>query len=391
MWVTVGEGRPERIPINAPSIGPEELAAVQRVLSSGWIGTGPECDRFEQELADLLGGVEVVCTNSCTASIEIAVDYLGLPPGSRVGVPAWTHPATALPAALSGATVVLLDVDPDTLQLSAESLAGAIDEGLDLLIPVHFAGRPLDRSILDRARSAGVPIVEDAAHAFGASDADGPVAGRASIAAAFSFHATKNLTTGEGGALATTDPELAAFARAHRHHGLDEDAWSRQRSGRWSAGDILRPGRKSNLPDTLAAIGRVQLASFASRQDHRRDLTNRYRHHLASMDGAALVPASPGQGDANHLAVVVLDPGVDRDRVVEHLESAGIATGLHYTPLHELTWFREHAVIGPSGLSVCDDLARRALTLPLHSRLREADVDDVCEQFAMAIDVGAGA
>lgn len=384
--MTVGDGRPERIAINAPSIGPEELAAVQQVLSSGWIGTGPECDQFEAELADHLGGVEVVCMSSCTAAIEVAIDHLGLPPGGRVGVPAWTHPATALPAALGGATIVLLDVDRQTLQLGAESLAGAIDQGLDLVIPVHFAGRPLDHSILDLARSANIPIVEDAAHAFGASDADGPVAGRRSVAAAFSFHATKNLTTGEGGALATTDADLAAFARTHRHHGLDEDAWSRQRSGRWSAGDILRPGRKANLPDTLAAIGRVQLRSFATRQEHRRSLATRYRSHLASMEGASLVPAAPGPGDADHLAVVVLDPGIERDQVVEHLESAGIATGLHYTPLHHLTWFREHATVGPTGLSVCDDLARRALTLPLHARLSVADVDDVCERLAGAVD-----
>ncbi|MBM3662389.1 MAG: DegT/DnrJ/EryC1/StrS family aminotransferase [Actinomycetota bacterium] len=363
------------------------MAAVQRVLESGWIGTGPECDRFEEELADHLGGVHVVCMNSCTAAIEVAVDRLDLPPGSRVGVPAWTHPATAVPAALSGATIVLLDVDRHTLQVAADSLAGAIDQGLNLLIPVHFAGRPVDHSVLDLARSAGVPIVEDAAHAFGASDADGPVAGRRSVAAAFSFHATKNLTTGEGGALATTDGELAAFAKVHRHHGLDEDAWSRQRSGRWSAGDIRRPGRKANLPDSLAAMGRVQLRSFASRQEHRRTLANQYRRHVSTIEGVSLVPGATGPGNADHLAVVVLDHGIDRDQIVGYLESAGIATGLHYTPLHHLSWFRDHATIGPTGLSVCDDLARRALTLPLHARLRTTDVDDVCEHLAIAIDL----
>jgi dTDP-4-amino-4,6-dideoxygalactose transaminase len=362
-----------------PAITDEDVEAVTRVLRSGWITTGGESRALEADLAEYLGVEHVVAVSSCTAALEIAIASLDLPAGARVGVPVWTFVSTALSVIHRGCAPVLLDVDADTLNLAPSALAAALEGGLDAVVPVHFAGLPVAREIHDMCRTAGVAVVEDAAHALGASDHRGRVAGQGSVAACLSFYATKNLTSGEGGALATDDAKVADFARSFRLHGLDADAWKRYQPGASTRYDLIGAGIKANLPDLLAALARSQLTRFDQMQTRRRQLVAHYRANLAARDGLSFVPGEAQYGSADQLVVVVLPPDTDRDAVVEALTAEGIGTSVHFPPLHHYRWISDNVATGPAGLAVADAMAPRTLSLPLHVGLTEADVDRVCD------------
>jgi dTDP-4-amino-4,6-dideoxygalactose transaminase len=192
-----------------PDITDADVAAVSAVLRGGWITTGEECIALERELASYIGAPHMIAVSSGTAALEIALGSLELQPGSRVGVPTWTFAATGLAAHRVGTSVVLLDSEPDTLNVSPASLAAALDAGLDAVVPVHFGGVPVAREVRDLCAAAGVPAVEDAAHALGATDDRGRVGGHGTAAACFSFYATKNITCAEGGAIAVESAERA--------------------------------------------------------------------------------------------------------------------------------------------------------------------------------------
>ena len=368
-----------------PLIEDEDIAAVVRVLRSGWLTTGEECQRFEEEIGAYLGVPHVVAMSSCTAALETALASLRLRPGARVGVPTWTFVSTALAVQRQDAVPVLLDVDPDTLNLSMDAVSRALSEGLDAIVPVHFGGVPVNRAVLDLCRRRGVPIVEDAAHAFGARTERGLLSGQASVAACFSFYATKNLTTAEGGALVTWDEELAGFARSFRLHGLSKDAWARYRPGSVAEYDLDTAGIKGNLPDLLAALGRAQLSRFDALQSRRRLLVERYRSGLGAIPGVRCVPGSPVDGSADHLMVVVLPESVVRPTVVAGMTGAGVSPSVHFRPLHTFRWFQHTADLGPGGAPVADALAPRTLSLPLHPGLEPADVDRVCATLAARV------
>jgi dTDP-4-amino-4,6-dideoxygalactose transaminase len=361
-----------------PEITEDDVEAVTRVLRSGWITTGDECLALEAELAEFLSVPYVVTVSSCTAALEIAIAHLRLAPGARVGVPTWTFASTALAAHRDGATPVLLDIDPDTLNLSPDALSDALDEGLDAVIAVHFAGVALDEKVHDLCHQAGVPIIEDAAHALGTRDHRGLVAGQGTAGACYSFYATKNLTSGEGGALATDDEDLAEFARVFRLHGMSRDAWARYHPGASEGYDVIEAGIKANMPDLLAALARSQLRRFDDLQTRRREIVQRYRANLAAIDGLAFIPRELVIEGADHLFVVMLPPGTNRSLVRRRLAEHKIGTSVHFQPLHTLHWFHEHATIARGGLSIADDIAPRALSLPLHPRLTDDDIDRVC-------------
>jgi dTDP-4-amino-4,6-dideoxygalactose transaminase len=358
-----------------PEITDGDVESVTRVLRSGWLTTGNESAGLESDLSDHLGGTEVVALSSCTAALDIALAHLRLPAGSRVGVPAWTFVSTALAAVHNGLQPVLLDVEPDTLNLSPSALEAAAGD-LAAVIPVHFGGVPVAREVHQVAAAAGVAVVEDAAHALGSRDERGLIGGPGTGPTCFSFYASKNLTSAEGGALATDDPELAAFARSYRLHGMDADAWARYRPGATAGYDVIEPGMKANLPDLLAVLARSQLARFDATQARRRAILTRYRAALEPA-GLCFVPGKPHPGSADHLAVVLLPDGTDRAAVVATMSAAGISTSVHFRPLHTFSWFAANVPTGPGGLPVCDEMEQRVLSLPLHVNLTDDDVDRV--------------
>jgi dTDP-4-amino-4,6-dideoxygalactose transaminase len=381
---TTPHGGPDPVLFAAPEITDADIDAVTSVLRSGWITTGTECELLEQELASFCGADHVVAVSSCTAALDIAVAHLDLPPGARIGVPTWTFLSTALSAVHGGHQPVLLDVDPATLNLSAEALEQAIGD-LDAVITVHFGGVPSDKEVHRLCAERGIPLIEDAAHALGAEDHRGPMAGRGTAGACFSFYATKNLTSGEGGALATDDEDLALFARSHRLHGMSRDAWARYRPDGPSGYDMLTPGIKANMPDLLATLARSQLTRFRDNQRRRRAIVERYRANLAGAGGLTFVPADADAGSADHLMVVLLPEGSVRAQVVARLRAEGIGTSVHFQPLHTFDWFRRHAGFGPGGTPVADEAMYRALSLPLHAGLRDDQVDRTCDRLVEAL------
>ncbi|MCU1370371.1 MAG: DegT/DnrJ/EryC1/StrS aminotransferase [Ilumatobacteraceae bacterium] len=367
------------IPFAPPQIVEADVEAVADVLRGGWLSTGPVCSQLEADLAERIGAPHVVAVSSCTTALQIAVRSLHLAPGSRVGVPTWTFVASASSVVHAGCVPVLLDVDADTLNVSPAAVEAAIAEGLDALMVVHFAGRTVDPAVLALAEAAGIPVIEDAAHALGASDDRGPVSGVGTVGACFSFYATKNLTSGEGGALATHDEELAQYARSQRLHGLSNDAWGRYRIGATPEYDVVEPGLKANLPDLLAALALSQLQRFDAMQARRREVVQRYRATISELDSCRIVPTTADDRSADHLFVVLLPEGLDRAEVVAGMAAAGIGTSVHFRPVHTFSWFRDHAPLGPTGVGTADRLAGRALSLPLHAGLTDVEADRVLE------------
>lgn len=376
----------ESIPFSRANITEEDVDAVTGVLRSGWLTTGDQAQRFERELAAYLGVPHALAVSSCTHALEICLAHLRLPQGSRVGVPTWTFISTALSGVHVGLTPVLLDADESTLNLSSSSLRAAISE-LDAVVPVHFAGVAVDDAIYEICNAHGVPIIEDAAHALGSRDDRGAlVNGDRSLAACYSFYATKNLTSGEGGAIATTDDALAEFATVQRLHGMSRDAWRRYRPDGAPLYDLVGPGIKANFPDILAALARSQLARFDRLQARRRELITRYREQLNGIGGLRLVPPDLPVGSADHLMVVLLPAGADRVKIVQELTSGGISTSIHFRPLHQFRWMAENTIIGPAGVNVADRVASRALSLPLFVDLTGEQVDRVCAQLRRALE-----
>ncbi len=364
-----------------PLIDGNDVAAVVSVLESGWITTGSECAAFEEELREYLGAEHVVVCSSATAAEEIILSYLGENAGLRIGVPSWTFASSALAIHRTGHVPVLLDVDRDDLNLSVDSVQQAIDgQGLDALVGVHIAGNPMNPLIRSVCAEHGVTFIEDAAHALGTSDDRGLIRGsHETLAAFFSFYATKNLPTGEGGAIATNDPKLAHFARRFRLHGMSADASNRYAKPGAHGYDIQLAGIKANMPDVLATLGRSQLRRFPEGQRRRRELVERYRYNLRNT-GAHLVPDQRHPGSSDHLMMIDCGDLDMRNHVIASLASAEIGSSVHFIPLHRFSWFVDNDIqVGEGGLKVTEEMYGRMCSLPLHLGLSDEDVDRVCQ------------
>jgi dTDP-4-amino-4,6-dideoxygalactose transaminase len=373
------------VPFCRTEITPAARSAALRVMSSGWVTMGAETMAFEQEFGYWLGAAHVVAVSSCTAAIELALSALDLPEGSAVLTPTLTFCGAVQAIIHAGLRPVLVDADQGTLAVSPEGVAKAARSGASAMVIQHMAGYPLDAAEL--AAAAGIPpghVVEDAAHGPGAAVNGSPV-GSCSQAACFSFYATKNLPIAEGGAIATTDGDLAARLRQMRLHGMSGDAWRRyHRSGSWRY-TVAERGLKANFTDIQAAIGREQLRSLASWQRRRAAIASRYDALLSTIPGL-LLPPRPAVGEhAWHLYVVRIQRafGMHRDSVAESLAESGVGTSVHFIPVHHQPYFRR--VLGPEAcgdLKTADRVFPELLSLPMYPGLSDADVDRVCGALA---------
>lgn len=378
--------RVAEIPFCRTEITQEAQQAAVRVLASGWVTMGKETVAFESELAEWLGAPRVISVSSCTAAIQLALAGLRLPPGAPVLTPTLTFCGAVHAVAHAGLRPVLVDTDERTLTVSAEAVAKAARHGASAMVIQHMAGYPVDGAEL--AAAAGIPaanVIEDAAHGLGATVGGRPV-GSFSRAACFSFYATKNLPIGEGGAIATTDPELAGRWRQMRLHGMSGDAWRRyQLSGSWRY-TVEQDGLKANFTDLQAAIGRAQLRQLARWQQRRAELAARYDSLLAGISGLELPPRPSADRHAWHLYIVRVHPrpfGMSRDETAERLAQSGIGTSVHFIPVHHLPYFRDLLGAQACGdLPVADRVFPQLLSLPLHPGLTDSDVETVCEALA---------
>lgn len=399
------------IAFSPPDITQAEIDRVAEALSSGWITTGPATKELEQKLLTLTGAGGLACLNSATACLEGALRILGIGPGDEVIVPAYTYTATAAVVCHVGATLVLCDVQPNSVQLDTHALEGAITERTKAIIPVDIAGIMENYDALEAVAQAKadlwhpvgelqqrferVPIIADAAHSLGATYQGRPAGSVADITC-FSFHAVKNFTTAEGGALAWRsglfdDEELYRQIMLYSLHGQTKDALAKSKMGAWEY-DIAYPGYKCNMTDVHAAIGLVQFDRYPDLLTKRRQLIEHYEENLRDLPVTLLEHyPSADQGStpsisSGHLMITRVDGATpeQRNQIIELLAQQGVSANVHYKPLPMLSAYRN------AGFDMDDYPNAYAffaseITLPLHTGLTLDDVDYVCQAYARAI------
>ncbi len=371
------------VPFARTVISPEAREAAAGVLASGWVTTGRETDLFEQEFANWVGADHAVAVSSCTAAIELSLRALLLPAGSPVLVSTLTFCGAVHAIVHAGLRPVLVDVDEATAMPSPETTARAAAScgGAAAMVAVHLGGYPSDVPAL--AEAAGLPltlVVEDAAHAVGTWLGNNRV-GEISRATCFSFYATKNLPIGEGGMITTADPDLAAWVRRGRLHGMSADAWRRYLPGGSWRYSVDQEGIKANLTDVQAAIGRAQLRHLGEWQRRRQEIAQRYRTGLADVAGLTLPEDPPNGRHAWHLYAVQVGArlGLSRDEFVDALAHEHIGTSVHFIPVHQLPHFRRVALFPDGGFPVADRVFAGRVSLPLDQGMSDDDVAAVCD------------
>ncbi len=367
------------LPFSPPSISEEEIAAVVETLRSEWITTGPKTKEFEQLFADYIGASAALALNSCTGGLHIALAALGIGPGDEVITTPITFACSANVIEHVGATPILADVEPETLTLDLQQVAQKITARTKAIMPVHFAGHPAEmRPLLDLAAQHRLFVIEDAAHALPAKY-EGQMIGTLSDFTAFSFYATKNLTTAEGGMLTGT-PERIAEARLWSLHGMNRDAWKRYSSeGSWYY-EVVLPGFKYNMTDIQAALGIVQLRRLSEFQARRRAIVAQYQAAFSALEALQVPVERPNVEHAWHLYTLRLNLEqlrITRAQFIEELKARNIATSVHFIPIHLHPYYRDRYGWRPEDFPVAYWEYQRLVSLPLHPRLSDADVADV--------------
>ena len=357
------------LPLSRPSIGAREKQLVLETLDSGWITTGPRAQELGRRVAALAGARHGLAVNSATGALHLALAALGVGPGDEVITSTYTFAACVNVIEHVGARPVLADVEPDTLCLDPRALERALTPRTRAIMPVDYGGHPCDLDAIGAlARARGIPTV------------GGRPVGSLSDVTAFSFYATKNLTTGEGGAAVTDDDALAERMDLLSLHGMNRDAWKRYTdTGSWYY-EVTAPGFKYNLSDVLAAIGIAQLERFGEMQRQRREHVARYDALLADVPEVRRPSPRPGVVHAWHLYPIALELdrlACDRARFIEELRAENIGTSVHFIPIHLHPHFRDSLGARAGDFPVAEDAYRRAISLPLFPDLTPRDVEDV--------------
>jgi dTDP-4-amino-4,6-dideoxygalactose transaminase len=379
--LAIDGGAPVRdtlLSFSPPLIGEAEIESVVATLRSGWLTSGPRALELEERFADRVGARHAVATASCTAALHLALVAAGLEPGDEVITSSFTWPATVNAIIHAGATPVFAEIDPGTLNVDAGAMRSLVGERTRALLPVHFAGGPCDMdAIMAIAAERSLLVVEDAAHAVETMVGDRRV-GSIGDFTCFSLYATKSLAGGEGGVITTDSDDAAAALRLLRAQGITRDPWGRQVSRSLGHYDVVTPGYKANLADLQAAVALPKLDRLDDVYAQRARLVELYDGGLAELEGIEPIARPPFGRHAHHLYVVRIDAaraGGDRDRYAEALMAENIATGLHFLPVHTLTWYREN--LPAVSLPETERAGADVLSLPLGGAHTERDVDDV--------------
>jgi dTDP-4-amino-4,6-dideoxygalactose transaminase len=371
----------EFLPFARPSISRAAIDEVVACLESGWITTGPRVQKFEQALKEYLGAPHALALSSATAGLHVALLALDLKPGDEVVTTPMTFAATLNTIVLAGGTPVLVDVEPHTYNMDMSRLEGRINARTRAIVPVHFAGLPVDLDPLyATAKKHGLRVIEDAAHAIG-SEYKGRRIGSFGDAQVFSFHPNKNITTGEGGAVTTRDEKYAARIALLRFHGMDREAWNRFGKTGSQHYEIVEPGYKYNMMDIQAALGLHQLPALDDFIHRRTALAERYQRLLADWPQWSL-PRAPGfaHRHAWHLYTPLINAdagGCDRDGFMRMMKQRNIGTGLHYRAVHLYPYYRERFGFKPGDFPVAESVGDRIVSLPLFPTMTEAEQDRV--------------
>jgi perosamine synthetase len=369
-------------------VGEEEAQAAAEVVRSGWLTMGPKTIEFERQFASYVGAKHAIGVNSCTAGLHIALEAIGLRQGDEVLVPTTTFTATAEVVVYFKAIPVLVDVDPITLCIDPVDAERKITSKTRAILPVHFAGQPCDMDrIQELASQHRLEIVEDAAHSLPASFRGTPV-GAISKLTAFSFYATKTMTTGEGGMVTTNDDALAARMRIMRLHGIGRDAWKRYSSeGSWFY-EVLSAGFKYNLTDIQSAIGLVQLAKCTEMRNLREQVARQYSEAFSQCDLLQIPTVLEDRESAWHLYVLRLNLDrlrIGRDQVIEQLKQRGIGTSVHFIPLHLHPYYRETYHYRETDLPIATAEYHRSFSLPIYPGMSSDQIAYVIEQVLAVV------
>ncbi len=369
------------LPYALPSIGEEEILEVVDSLRSGWITTGPKVQRFEADFAAYTGARFAVAVSSCTAGLHLSLAALGIGSGDEVIVPTLTFCATANVVVHLGAQPVLVDVD-ENCHISLENVRRSVTTKTRAIIPVHYGGQACDlREILEFAQKKGVRVIEDAAHAAGA-EYGGQKVGSHGDAAAFSFYATKNMTTGEGGMITTNDEALAARLRLLSLHGMSRDAWKRySEAGSWYY-EVLAAGYKCNMTDIQAALGIWQLRRLDGFIRRRQEIAAEYDRAFSGLPGIVLPKCLPGRSNTYHLYSMCLQPErltITRPQFIDELRRSQIGASVHFIPVHRHPFYRDTFGYRPEQFPVAERLHKGLVSLPLYPSMEDEDVECVID------------
>jgi perosamine synthetase len=373
-----------------PDTDQSEIESVVETIRSGWVTTGPKTQQFEAEFAAAVGARHAIAVNSCTAAMHLALEAIGLRRGDEVITTPYTFAATAEVIRYFDARPVLVDVDERCLNMRADLLEAAITGQTRALMPIHIAGLPADLDAIHAvARQHGLPVIEDAAHAF-PTKYQGRMIGNLSDLTCFSFYATKTLTTGEGGMVCTEDDTLAERCRIMALHGISKDAWKRYTAeGSWYY-EIIAPGYKYNMTDVAAAMGLAQL--------HKAERMWRRRTEIAALFNRAFrelpqLQIPHDRADCQHAwHLYMLRLNLDRLRIgraefVEELKRRNIGVSVHFIPLHIHPYYREAYSYRHEDFPVAYREYQREISLPIYSRMTDVDVSDVVDAVSQIVDI----
>jgi len=369
------------LPFSPPLIGEEEIAEVVDTLQSGWITTGPKTKQFEQEFAEFIGAPAALALSSATDAMLVGLAALGIGPGDEVITTPMTFCSTVHVIEHLGATPVLVDVEPDTLNIAPSQVARAVTPRTRAVMPVHLYGHPCEMdALLDIAAQHDLRILEDAAHALPAKY-KGRAVGTLSTLTAFSFYATKNLTTAEGGML-TGDLDTIEQARVWSLHGMSRDAYKRYSAeGSWYY-EVILPGFKCNMTDICAAIGLHQLRNLPQFQARRREIVHRYNEAFSQVKELQVPVERPEIEHAWHIYALRLNLErltIDRTQFIEELKTRNIGASVHFIPIHLHPYYRDKYGYRPEDFPVAHENYQKLISLPLNLRMSDQDMEDVIE------------
>ncbi|HLV94621.1 MAG TPA: DegT/DnrJ/EryC1/StrS aminotransferase family protein [Candidatus Acidoferrales bacterium] len=370
------------VPFHRAAVGEEEIAAISEVIRSGWLTMGPKTIEFEERFASYVGARHAIAVSSGTAALHLALDAAGIGAAHEVLIPATTFTATGEVVKYLGARPVLVDIDPDTMNLDVLDAAGKVTPRTRAIVPVHLGGLPCDMDeVHSLARTHHLHVVEDAAHAL-PSEYHGVRVGSLSEMTAFSFYATKTLTTGEGGMITTESDHCAKRVRLMRLHGIAGDAWKRYaHNGSWYY-EVVEAGYKYNLTDLQAALGLVQLSKCDTMRESRRRVAERYNAAFGCIPALQPPSIASDRDSSWHLYVLRLNLDrlkIDRNAFVNELRSRGIGTSVHFIPLNLHPFYQKTYGYRPGDCPVAEAEFSRCISLPIYPGIDDSAIDQVVE------------
>lgn len=377
------------LPYAIPLIDEKDINEVIDTLKSGWVAKGPRTMEFEKRFAEYVGAKHAIAMNSATAALHIALIAAGVKPGDEVITTSMTFAATVNTIVHVGATPVFVDVDEETGCIDADKIEEKITEKTKAIVPVHYTGHSCDMDkIRAIAEKYNLFVSEDAAHAI-ETYYKGDLIGKKGDCASFSFYATKNICTGEGGMLTTNRDDIAAKARTISLHGMSKGAWNRYgKGGAWRY-DIEYPGFKYNMFDIQAALAKTQLDKLDLMQQRRKEIVKAYNEAFGCVKGVKIPVVREYTTHSWHLYVLRLDIEyltIDRDKFIELMGEANIGTSVHFIPVHLMSYYKDNYGFKAGDLPATEKYFESVVSLPLYPKMTDGDVQDVIEAVTAIIN-----